>query len=285
MWMVLLTCVAMVAFAANSVLNRMAVGAGLIDPTAFALVRLIAGAGMLALLMALRRVFRGGSLWPGGQGRVAGVLGLLVYLAGFSYAYERLDAGIGALILFGVVQMTMFGGALVSREALPPRRWAGAGLAFAGLVLLLSPIGAVGISLPHAGAMALAGLGWGGYSLAGRGVRDPLAATAANFIIAAGMAAAGTLVVPVSVAAGPGVWLAVVSGAVTSGLGYALWYALVPRLGAARAAVAQLTVPVIAAGAGVVLLAEPLTVRFVLAATLVLGGVLLASGQSRHDMR
>lgn len=285
----LLALLTMMAFAANSVLNRMAVGAGLIDPLGFAVLRLLAGALMLALLLGLRRVLRGGAVWPGAEGRLAGVFGLLLYLFGFSFAYLGLDAGTGALILFGMVQITMFGGALLSRERVPGRRWLGAGLAFAGLVTLLAPGGAGGLLVPAA-AMALAGFGWGIYSLAGRGARDPLAATAANFVLALPVGLP-LLLVPtgaVTVALTPlGFWLAVVSGAVTSGLGYALWYALVPQLGAARAAVAQLTVPVIAAAAGLVLLGEGLGLRFVLAAGLVLGGVALASlnGQSRRAIR
>ncbi|HEX9858330.1 MAG TPA: DMT family transporter [Paracoccaceae bacterium] len=289
----LLAMLTMTAFAANSVLNRMAVGAGFIDPLGFAVLRLLAGALMLALLLGLRRVLRGGAVWPGAEGRLAGVFGLLLYLLGFSFAYLGLDAGTGALILFGMVQITMFGGALVSGELVPGRRWLGAGLAFAGLVTLLAPGGAVGGAgggVVPAGAMALAGFGWGIYSLAGRGARDPLAATAANFVLALPVGLS-LLLVPVGAAAVPltaaGVWLAVVSGAVTSGLGYALWYALVPQLGAARAAVAQLTVPVIAAAAGLLLLGEGLGPRFVLAAGLVLGGVALASlnGQSRRSIR
>jgi drug/metabolite transporter (DMT)-like permease len=277
-----LTFVAMLAFAANSVLGRMAIGAGVIDPLTFGLVRLAAGALALAALVALRRIVRGGALWPDGRGRLAGVLGLLVYLVGFSLAYVGIDTGVGALVLFGVVQITMFTGALVAREAVPLRRWLGAGLAFAGLVFLLAPFGRdVVISLPHAGLMALSGVGWGFYSLAGRGARDPLAATAANFVLAALVAGAVALAIPSLVpgllAGGRGFWLAVLSGAVTSGMGYALWYALVPGLGAARAAVAQLTVPVIASAGGLWLLAEPVSWRFLLASVAVLGGVALAS--------
>ncbi len=276
-----LTGLAMAAFAANSVLNRMAVGGELIGPVAFALIRLAAGAGALALLVGLRRLGSGGAVWPGMQGRVAGVLGLVTYLFGFSFAYIRLDAGIGALILFGMVQITMFAGALWSGEAVPMRRIAGAGLAFAGLTVLMVPGGAAAGDVISYGAMGLAGLGWGVYSLAGRGAADPLAATAANFVLALPLALGLAALLPAGAQALPvqpsGLWLAVVSGALTSGAGYALWYALVPRLGAARAGVAQLTVPVIAAAAGVILLSEPLGLRFLLAAVLVLGGVALAS--------
>jgi drug/metabolite transporter (DMT)-like permease len=267
----LLTALTMAAFAANSVLNRWAVGPGHIGAVEFAMVRLLAGAVMLAALVLWQRR---GFAWPGMRGRVPGVLGLSAYLVGFSLAYRGLDAGTGALVLFGTVQVTMFAGALMSREQVPGRRWAGAVLALAGLALIAAP-GAAGV-VPLA-LMALAGFGWGVYSLAGRGAVDPLAATGWNFLLSV------PLVLPVGLAAGvappdaTGVALAVVSGAATSGLGYALWYRVLPQLGAARAAVAQLAVPVIAALGGAVLLAELPGLRFWIASLLVLGGVALAS--------
>ncbi len=267
----------MLAFAANSVLNRMAVGGGLIDSVSFAVIRLMAGAGMLAGLVLARRIWRGGAVWPGLRGRLAGVGGLLTYLFGFSFAYLSLDAGIGALILFGSVQITMFAGALMAREVVPPARWAGAGMAFVGLLVLVAPGGSIGAIGPVM-AMVLAGAGWGIYSLAGRGADDALVATAANFGLALPVAVCVALILGLGDLVQPmGVWLAVLSGAVTSGLGYALWYGLVPRLGAARAGVAQLTVPVLAAGGGAVLLGEGVSLRFAVAAALVLGGVALAS--------
>lgn len=273
----LLTTLAMCAFAANSVLNRMAVGQGAIDPVGFAVVRLGAGAVVLALLLGVR-ARTGGAVWPGWAGRLAGVSGLLVYMFGFSVAYIGLDAGAGALILFGVVQITMFAGALASRDAVPPLRWAGSGLAFGGLALLVWPGAGAALSLPHGLAMAAAGVGWGVYSLVGRGARDAVAATAWNFGLAMPVVVAGLVVMQVRVAGAPwALGLAVVSGAVTSGLGYALWYGVLPALGATRAAVAQLTVPVLAAAAGMVLLGEPVDARFIAAAVCVLGGVGLAS--------
>ncbi|RUS59853.1 DMT family transporter [Pseudorhodobacter sp. E13] len=273
-----LTALAMLAFAGNSLLNRMAVGQAGMGPVDFALLRLCAGALALAMLL----VFRRRGFWPGWAGRGAGVLGLLLYLFGFSLAYVDLAAGIGALVLFGMVQITMFAGALVAGEAVPLRRWLGAGLAFGGLVVLVAP-GGNAVALWPMGLMAAAGVGWGVYSLAGRGARDPLAATAANFILAVPAAVvAGVWLLDIASWTGLGVALAVISGAVTSGLGYALWYAVVPQLGAARAGVAQLSVPVIAALAGAVLLAEPVGLRFALACLLVLGGVGLASFSARR---
>lgn len=265
----LLTALTMLAFAANSVLNRWAVGLGHIGAVEFALLRLIAGAVTLAVLVLWTR---GGWAWPGWHGRPSGVAGLAAYLVGFSLAYQGLDSGTGALVLFGTVQVTMFAGALLAREVVPPARWAGAALALGGLCLIAAPGAA---PLQPVALMAVAGLGWGVYSLAGRGARDPLAATAWNFILAVPLVlvlALGGVAVPEA----QGVVLAVVSGAVTSGLGYALWYTILPRLGAARAAVAQLTVPVLAALGGAVLLAEAPSLRFWLASLLVLGGVALA---------
>lgn len=261
----------MLAFAANSVLNRLAVGSGAMDAVSFALVRVLSGAVVLALLV----LWQSGGL-PRVRGRWPGVLALTTYLLGFSLAYRGIDAGAGALILFGLVQLTMFGAALWVGEAVPRSRWVGAGLAFAGLALLLWPGAEARISLTHALLMAGAGIGWGVFSLIGRGESDALGATAASFLGAAPLIGAIWLV-----AAGPGaeaigIGLAAVAGAVTSGLGYALWYHILPGLGRTRAAAAQLTVPVLAALGGALWLAEPLGWRFGIAALLVLGGVALA---------
>lgn len=287
MRLALLTALTMTAFAANSVLNRAGVGFGLIDPVGFAVVRLLAGAGMLGFLVLGRRFATGRPIWPGLSGRAAGALSLLVYLVGFSLAYGALDAGTGALILFGMVQITMFAGALLARERVPARRWLGAGLAFLGLVYLFAPGSGANASLWHAGLMAAAGIGWGIYSLAARGATDPLGATAWNFILAVPVAlglVAALPVLPGAVPATPaGLLLAAVSGALTSGLGYALWYAVLPALGSARGGVAQLTVPLIALAGGMVFLGEALTLRFLLSAALVLGGVAIALGSPRQS--
>jgi len=204
----------------------------------------------------------------------------LVYVLGFSLAYLRLDAGMGALILFGFVQMTMFGGAAATREAVPALRWIGAVIAFGGLVWLLWPGGAATVP-PGAGAMmAAAGVAWGVYSLNGKGAIDPLAETAANFVWAAGAAA----LIGLALMIWPGgllrldahsAILAIVSGAVTSGLGYALWYHVLPELAASSAGAAQLSVPIIAMAGGALFLGEPLTPSFALASAIVLGGIAL----------
>jgi drug/metabolite transporter (DMT)-like permease len=278
MKLLLLTALTMLAFAANSVLNRWAVGPGHIGAVEFAVVRLVAGAAMLAGLVLWQR---GGLAWPGRRGRLGGVLGLSAYLVGFSLAYRALDAGTGALVLFGMVQVTMFAGALRSGEPVPTRRWAGAGLALGGLALIAAP-GVV--PLGPVALMAAAGMGWGIYSLAGRGARDPLAATAWNFVLAVPLVLPLVIFAEVQRPDAVGLGLAVLSGAVTSGLGYALWYTVLPGLGAARAAVAQLSVPVIAALGGAVLLAEWPGLLFWAAAVLVLGGVALASLPSYRSL-
>lgn len=269
----LLTSLAMVAFAANSVLNRAALSGGTIDAASFAAVRLVAGASMLALLCL---VMRGGVAFRGPD-RVSGAVSLICYLYGFSAAYGALDAGVGALILFGLVQMTMFAAGILARERMPPRRVLGAVLAFAGLCWILWPGAGTTVSLPHGLLMAGAGVAWGIYSLLGRRAEDALAATSANFLVAVPIG----LVLTLTLSAGQaplfvtpeGLALATVSGALTSGLGYALWYHVLPSLAASVAAVAQLSVPVIAVAGGVLFLGEALTGQFALASALVLGGV------------
>ncbi|MEM6323495.1 MAG: DMT family transporter [Pseudomonadota bacterium] len=271
--LILLTTLVMSAFAANSVLNRMALLGGEIGAMEFALWRVASGALALAALTA----YRHGALHVTGPGRITGVGSLALYLVGFSIAYRGLDAGVGALILFGFVQITMFAGAVLLREPIPIRRIAGAAVALAGLAWLFWPGGGSPISLWHGAFMAAAAVGWGVYSLEGRKARDPLGATAANFIFATPVVFVVFLLVPSDTPSSlRGIILALISGTVTSALGYALWYSVLPALGATRAAVAQLSVPIIAIAGGGVLLAEPVTRQLILAAAIVLGGVLLS---------
>lgn len=272
----LLTALTMVAFAANSILNRLALAEGHIGAVPFGAIRLVAGAVMLAVLCLVLR----GRLHLGGPGRASGVLALLVYMFGFSLAYSALDAGLGALILFGMVQITMFAAAVMTRESIPALRWLGAGLASTGLAWMMWPGSAIDVSLGHAGLMALAGVGWGVYSLVGRTSQDALQGTAANFIFAAPFGVLAYMFMPSAqppvAMTGTGIGLAIVAGALTSGLGYALWYAVLPKLTASVAAVAQLTVPVIALCGGVLFLSEVVTVQILTASALVLGGVALS---------
>lgn len=270
----LLTCLVMVAFAANSVLNRMAVGAAGLDPALAAVLRLGAGA---AVLMALTLGLRGTQALRGAPRSIAvGVGSLFLYILGFTLANARIDAGVGALVLFGSVQITMFGAALLARERITRWRWIGAAVAFAGLLALFAPGAGARIDPTGIALMAAGGFGWGLYSLNGRCAADALAATALNFSLALPLALvwlAGQGAAPVL---NWGIWPALASGAITSGLGYALWYAVVPRLAASMAAVAQLSVPVLAALGGAAVLGEVPGPRFWLAAALVTGGIALS---------
>ena len=275
----LLTALTMMAFAANSVLTRAGVDRAGLSVEVFGMIRL--GAGALVLVLLCLGTGRRVALF-GGKRAIA-VLGLILYIGGFTSAYQGMESGLGALLLFGTVQVTMFAGAVMLREALPGLRVVGALLALLGLVYLVWPWSAIAEAPLQVGAMVLAGVGWGVYSLVGRGSRDPLADTAANFVLAALVMPLWPLVLGGSVLSmaglmqgGAGMWLAVVSGAVTSGLGYALWYRILPDLPASVAAVAQLTVPPIALLGGVVFLGEALSVKFALAAVVILGGVALS---------
>ena len=273
MRLVALSALVMVAFAANSVLNRAAVGTGQIGALDFALLRAVAGAMVLIALIRLR----GARLTLLEPRRVLCGAMLSTYLIGFSLAYLAMDTGLGALILFGGVQVTMFAGALVLGERPPARRWFGAGLALVGLVWLVWPGAGATAPLWAVAAMAAAALGWGVYSLMGRGSADPLGDTGAAFVWATVLGFVAVLVQTggsmVNDATWAGMALAVISGAVTSGLGYALWYRVLPRIGASVAGLMQLSVPVIAGLGGALLLAETPTRAMVLAGAVVLGGI------------
>lgn len=272
MHVALLTTIAMLAFAGNSLFCRMALGGtDAIDPVSYTTVRLIAGACALALILRLR--LGSGTLTAGSWGSAAW---LFLYAIACSYAYLSLDTGIGALILFGAVQVTMIGLGIVRGERPRPLQWLGIVTAMGGLIYLLSP----GLTAPSplgAALMTGAGVAWGMYSLRGKGTADPLAATAGNFLRAVPM---GLVLVVVMVnhlhLPLTGIVLAVISGAITSGMGYAIWYAAVRGLSAYGAAVVQLSAPVIATYAGVMLLDEDLTLRIVLASIAILGGIAIA---------
>ena len=268
----LLTAVAMVCFAGNSLLCRVALRGGSIDPSSFAAVRF----GSAALVMWLLARLGGPDREHGGSW--ASAAALFLYAITFSLAYLRIGAGLGALLLFGAVQLTMVGWGLVRGERPGAGEWIGLALALAGLLYLTQP----GVSdAPWGGValMVLAGIGWGIYSLRGRGSRDPLRTTAANVVRMVPMLVllvAVSLLVERPHLSGPGVTAAVFSGAVTSGLGYMIWYRALAGLTAVQAASVQLSVPVIAAAGGVVFLGEVLTLRLVAAAVLILGGIALA---------
>ena len=265
----LLIVFAMLAFAGNSLLCRVALRDTAIDAASFTSIRLASGALILWILLRSRgkRPLAAGS-WP-----MAAML--FAYAVCFSFAYRDLTAATGALLLFGAVQLTMTGYGLFAGERLKGLRLVGVLIAIAGLVWLLLP----GLSAPPplaAGLMLAAGLAWGIYSLLGRGAGDATAATGGNFMRAVPFAA--ILSLAAATGASPdqtGLIYAVLSGAVTSGLGYVLWYAALPALSATSAATIQLCVPAIAALGGAVLLAEPITARLLLASAAILGGIAL----------
>ncbi|MBN2761084.1 MAG: DMT family transporter [Rhodobacteraceae bacterium] len=275
-----LTILTMIFFAANSLLNRAALAGDHIGPAEFAALRVVSGALMLWCLVALRAGPRAAFRRPDW----VAVAGLVAYLVGFSFAYLQLDAGLGAVILFGGVQLTMFTGALVEGERPAPLRWAGIALSLGGLVYLGWPGVVVPLPPVSLALMAIAAVGWGIYSLAGRRVSDPLAATASNFIYAVPLLVLVALVAGSGLSPTPtGLGLAVVSGALTSGLGYALWYRVLPELGATRGALAQLSAPVFALVGGAILLAEPISARAAIASALILGGIVLGVWGKRQS--
>lgn len=271
--LVLLTCLAMVAFAANSVLSRIALVTAEADAMTYTGVRLAAGALTLALIMALRNdVPRWGRI--GGSTKAA--LALFVYAIAFSFAYLALGAGTGALLLFAAVQFSMLGWAIKKGDRPGPFEWAGFGLAIFFLVWLVAP----GVKAPDplgASLMIVAGVAWAIYTLLGRGSSNPLADTGGNFLRCLPIALVLVLpqvVEPTTTLAG---WLyAMASGALASGIGYAIWYSVLPALARSTAAYVQLTVPALAAAGGVIFIAEPVSLRLVLCSIGILGGTGLA---------
>lgn len=264
-----LTSLAMIAFAGNSLLCRLALKHTSIDAASFTTIRLISGALTLWLVARIGRgTHSGGGNW-------LSAFALFVYAAGFSFAYVSLPTATGALLLFGAVQATMISHGMWTGERLLRLQLVGLMLAFGGLVGLLLP----GLSAPPLYGSILmlgAGVAWGVYSLRGKGAGDPTKVTAGNFLRA----------VPISVALSAlmfsgtsldnaGFWYAVFSGALASGIGYAIWYTALPALKATNAATVQLSVPVIAALGGIVFLSEPITLRLALASAAILGGIAL----------
>jgi drug/metabolite transporter (DMT)-like permease len=260
-----LTIFALVGFAANSLLCRAALGAGSIDAASFTAIRIASGALILILLSRGKRA-----------GSWTGALALFAYAAAFSFAYLRLVTATGALILFATVQVTKIGVGVARGERPRVLEWLGFATAIAGLVVLLRP----GLAAPDplgAALMAAAGAAWGVYSLRGRGAARPLATTADNFLravpLAAPLAIAGALD---GHATASGAGLAIASGAIASGIGYSLWYAALPQLAATRAAIIQLSVPVLAAAGAALFLGEAITPRLAGAAGAIVGGIALA---------
>ena len=275
-----LTLSALLAFAGNSVLCRLALGARAIDAYSFTAVRLGSGALALLLLNIRRQPLRFSN-----HGSWRGAFFLILYAVPFSLAYVRLETGSGALLLFAAVQLTMIGSGLRSGERLLPFEWLGFVGAASGVVYLVLP----GLTAPNpmgAALMIAAGVSWGGYSILGKKAGDPTSVTAGNFQRAA------LLVVPATLLTWPwmslslkGVLLAAASGTLASGLGYTAWYAALKYLSVTRAALVQLSVPVIAAAGGVTFLGEMITIRIISASALILGSVVIATRQSKQSAR
>lgn len=266
---VVLTSLAMTAFAGNSLLCRIALKHTGIDAASFTLIRLISGAIMLWLVVLMRRKAHTG------RGNWLSAFALFAYAAGFSFAYVSLPAATGALLLFGAVQATMIVYGIWAGERFFRLQLFGFLLAFGGLVGLVLP----GLSAPPLSGSILmlgAGVAWGFYSLRGKGAGDPTKVTAGNFMRAVPIAAilSAFMLHATSVDAA-GFWYAVASGALASGLGYAIWYTALPALKATNAATVQLSVPVIAAVGGIIFLGEPITLRLALASVAILGGIAL----------
>lgn len=267
-----LTVCTLVAFAANSVLCRLALGERAIDPAGFTMLRLVAGAATLWMIV----VATSGSTRPEQRGSWASAAWLFLYAAAFSFAYVDLETGTGALILFGAVQITMIVGGLRSGERPHPAQWAGLVLAFGGLAYLVAP-GMTAPPLVGSTLMAVAGIAWGLYSLRGRGVRHPTSVTADNFVRSVPLVLVLALLFMQDLSLSPkGVLLAVVSGSLASGVGYVIWYAALRGLSATQAATVQLAVPVLAALGGVAVMSETISARLVVSGVAILGGVLLA---------
>jgi len=270
MRIIILTTLAMIAFASNSVLARMALKHTDIDAASFTAIRLISGAIVLLL------VVRISNRPSGGSGSWWSAAALFAYAAGFSYAYVSLPTATGALLLFGAVQVTMIVYGFWAGERLLKLQLAGLALAFGGLLLLFLP--GLSTTPPVASSLLMLGAGicWGVYSLRGRGAGDPVHTSAGNFTRAVAFAVVLSFFMlsrlSLDVA---GIWYAIISGALTSGLGYVVWYMVLPMLKATNAAVIQLSVPVIAAVGGVVFLGESITLRLVLASAAILGGIAL----------
>jgi len=263
------TALAMIAFTGNSLLCRIALRQTTIDAASFTIIRLVSGAIALWLVV---RMMRGATA---GKGNWLSAVALFGYAAGFSFAYMSLTAATGALLLFGAVQVTMIGWGVRAGERLTRLQLAGLLLACGGLVGLSLP-GVAAPSLIGAGLMLGAGVSWGAYSLRGKGAGDPIRVTGGNFLRAVPIALMWSVLTLDGASLNrAGILYAVASGALTSGIGYAIWYTALPALRATTAATVQLSVPVIAALGGVVFLGEAITWRSILAAVAILGGIAL----------
>jgi drug/metabolite transporter (DMT)-like permease len=277
---IVFTLLALFAFAANSVLCRLALTDNAIDPSSFTITRLLSGAIVLAILVYLTPSKESSQT----KGSWAGGFALFIYAASFSYAYVSLETGIGALILFSCVQIMMIVTAVLSGDKLSHLEWMGAGIAFSGFVYLIFP----GLTAPSVSGlimMSISGVAWASYTLLGMRSTNPLRDTAFNFLRTLPFLLILLILSLKNISLSQtGILLAVVSGAVTSGVGYAVWYVALRQLSTVQAAIVQLFVPVLATLSGVIFVNESLSLRLILASVMILGGIFAVTA-SKHSKR
>ena len=272
--LVLLT---MLAFSGNALLTRAALASYDMDPELVLLLRVSAGAITLLLICYLRKY----SLKIFSNLHLKTAAALSLYLVGFSYAFTGLETGIGVLIQFGVVQLVMFASSFLSDQKVPKNKTIGAIIAFTGLIYLLWPSGDFTLNFGSSVLMAIAGMAWGIYSVLGKKAESAIATTTASFLISTPICLIFVLFLPDNPDfswSNTGALLAIASGSITSGIGYALWYYVLPKIPSTNAAVSQLSVPLIAAAGGMIFMQELITLKFILSCILVLGGIALTIG-------
>jgi len=272
----------MLAFSGNALLTRAALAIYNMDPELVLLLRVFAGAITLLLICYVRKY----SLKIFSNLHLKTAAALSLYLVGFSYAFTGLETGIGVLIQFGVVQLVMFASSFLSNQKVPKNKTIGAIIAFTGLIYLLWPSGDFTLNFESSVLMAIAGMAWGIYSVLGKKAESAIAATTASFLISTPICLIFVLLLPNNPDlswSNKGALLAIASGSITSGIGYALWYYVLPKIPSTNAAVSQLSVPLIAAAGGMIFMQELITLKFVISCVLVLGGIALTIGIPKSD--
>ena len=277
--MLLKICIAMLAFAANSVLCRLALAEQQIDPMSFSLIRVCSGAAVL-LLLYIFSVQKAKIQW-----NIKNGFSLALYIVAFSMAYLHIDAGVGALLLFGIVQLSMVGYGLCHGEKINIQRGAGLGIAILGIFILLLP-GATAPNLVYVVIMVLSGIGWAMYSIAGKNMQNPLASTLANFVMAIPFVLLAYVAFYTQSFAKPqGILLAVLSGGLASSGAYVLWYAIVKYIDRVTASTVQLSVPCLAILGGSLFIGETIGLRIVLSTVIVLLGIFLVIYTGKHSVK
>ena len=280
----LLVLLTMLAFSGNAVLTRAALATYNMDPELVLLLRVSSGAITLLFICYLRKY----SLKIFSNLHLKTAAALSLYLVGFSYAFTGLETGIGVLIQFGVVQLVMFASSFLSDQQVPKNKNIGAVIAFTGLIYLLWPSGDFTLDLTSSVLMAIAGMAWGIYSILGKNAESAISSTTASFLISTPICLLFVLLLPNDSDfswSSTGALLAISSGSITSGIGYALWYYVLPKIPSTNAAVSQLSVPLIAAAGGMIFMQELITLKFVLSCILVLGGIAITIGVPKSSKK